>query len=418
MIDNAHSIQKKINNLLLENKLELDDKDLMFMRCLNEAWFSNTLAWLLNPKGSHRLGVSFANEFIKTLAQIRTETPSEYMRRSSLLKWGKTGRGVSSTRLSLKNAAIIREFYLAQSIRKKIARGPRYCDIILLDLDSSDNIFVVIENKLFSSNHPSQLEEYYELVEKNYKRAKVREYVYLTLHGITPIQYEKNSGKIIRYWVKMSWSKHILDILRTLHQPQEHTEISQLRRLLEWLHKLGKPSHERLADELRRILLQAAARCLHEELARLGEGKPGKWEVKNMAGKNIRITHTSSPKTPLFVELLPNLSITVQSRKKSKPIFEKIIVPYGANIDQIYNLFDIAARDVYHYHFVNTDRYLADKRRLTSTVTPIQNEMQPIFKFVSQNQHELKILLAASRYVWQAQKFELQDSEQGEAENG
>jgi hypothetical protein len=71
-----------------------------------------------------------------------------------------------------------------------MARGPRYCDIILLDLDTSDNIFVVIENKLFSSNHPSQLEEYYELVEKNYKRAKIREYVYLTLYGIDPIQYD------------------------------------------------------------------------------------------------------------------------------------------------------------------------------------------------------------------------------------
>ena len=161
MMNTTQHILNEIESFLSEHQLALNDKDLIFMRCFNEAWFSNTLAWLLNPKGSHKLGVSFANEFLKTIARTRTETPSEYMRRSSLLKWGKSGRGASSTRFSLKNAAVLREFYLAQSIRKRAARGPRYCDIILLDLDTTDSLFVVIENKLFSSNHPYQLELVY-----------------------------------------------------------------------------------------------------------------------------------------------------------------------------------------------------------------------------------------------------------------
>jgi hypothetical protein len=419
MMDNAQHILQEIESFLSEHQLALNDKDLVFMRCFNEAWFSNMLAWLLNPKGSHKLGVSFANEFLKTIARTRTERPSEYMRRSSLLKWGTGGRGTSSTHFSLKNAAVLREFYLAPSIRKRVARGPRYCDIILLDLDTTDSLFVVIENKLFSSNHPYQLEEYYALVEKNFKRAKVREYVYLTLHGMAPIQYDEDTVDTYKYWVRLSWGQHILDILKTLHASHEHHEITQLRHLLAWVNALGQPSLEQSVEALRTVLLKAAARCLHEELTRLGEEKPGTWEMKNIDGKRITMIHTSSPKTPLCVELLPNLSITVQSRRKQRPLFEKIIVPYGTNIDQIYNLLDIAARDVYHYHFVNTtDRYLANKRRLTSTLTPTKKALRPIFEFVFQHQYELKILLTASKYVWQAQKIELQNLAKQKAENG
>ncbi|MEO0533150.1 MAG: PD-(D/E)XK nuclease family protein [Cyanobacteria bacterium P01_A01_bin.123] len=416
MLGKAQTILREIDDLLSENPLLLNDKDLIFMQCFNEAWFSNILSWLLNPKGSHKLGVSFSSQLLKTIAQVRTEGELEYTHKSSFLKWGKGGKGVSATQLSLKNTAIIREFYLAKPIRRRAIKGPRYCDIVLLDLDAEDSIFLAIENKLFTSNHPKQLEEYYELIEKGFKRVKIREYVYLTVYGIAPIYYGDASKKTYSYWTRLSWTKHILDIVNTLYCQSEHKEITRLRCLLEWIKTFGKPSTGPLIERLREVLVYAAASCLHGELIRLGEGKSGTWEMTNADGKSISLTHTSHPKTPLFVELLPTLSITVQSRRNKRPLFEKIIVPYGANIDQIFNLLDLTARDVYHYHFSKTDRYLGNKRRLTSTLTSIKKEMRPIFAYVSKHQYELKILLAASKHVWQAQKFELEELEQEETE--
>jgi hypothetical protein len=412
MLDISPSSLQDIERVISEHQFALPDKDLIFTRCLNEAWFSNTLAWLLNPKGSHKLGVAFANEFLKTIAQIRTDKQSDYIRRRSLLKWGKGGLGTLSTHFSLKNATVLREFYLAQSINSRVQKGPKYCDIVFLDLDTSDSLFVAIENKLFTSNHPDQLETYYTLVENNFSRASVREYVYLTLHGIPPINYVNYPVEMTKYWVRLSWSHHILTILNTLKSPREHKEVIKLRHLLMWLHSLNQPALGQVIETLRNVLLNAAASCLHEELVRLGDGKPGKWEVRNLNGNSITILHTSRPKSPLFVELLPNLSVTVQSRKKNRPLFEKIIVPYGANVDQTFNLLDIAARDVYHSHFPNTTaRYLANKRRLTTTLTSTKKKMKPIFEYVSQNQYELRILLSASQYVWDAQKFALQEIE-------
>ena len=36
----------------------------------NEAWFSDTLAWLLDPCGGHGLGVQFLQAFLRRIAQI------------------------------------------------------------------------------------------------------------------------------------------------------------------------------------------------------------------------------------------------------------------------------------------------------------------------------------------------------------
>jgi hypothetical protein len=409
-MDNGQNTLKEINNFLHQHHLNLIDKDLAFRRCFNEAWFSNTLAWLLDPKGSHNLGVSFVNEFLKTVARIRTGDSKKYARKNSLLKWGKAGSGVSSTSFSLKNASVIREFYLAKSIDKRSGRGPKYCDIALIDLDASDGLFVVVENKLFSSNHPKQLEDYYDTVETKFSRARVREYVYLTLHGHDPQIYDDKSPKQYKYWVRMSWSKHIVEIINRLKVEKEHSGIKQLKIILNWLKKINQSSIEKHVEDLRALLLQAASSCLHAELERLGDGGAGSWNIHCQKDKNVVISHTSLPKARLYLELLPNLSITLQSRRKGKPLFDKIIVPYGANTDQIYNLFDIAARDVYHYHFSDKNRYLGNKRRLTSTLIKEKEESKPVFDFVSKNHDELQILFTMSKNIWQAQKFELQES--------
>jgi hypothetical protein len=422
-MDNDINTLEEIKKFLSENELKADNKDLIFRRYFNEAWFSNTLGWLLDPKGSHNLGVKFANEFLKKVARIRTldsgkfARKNKYARKKSLLKWGKSGRGTPSSGLSLKNASVIREFYLAKSIRKRNGRGPKFCDIAFFDFDPSDGLLLVIENKLFSSNHPLQLEEYYDTVEDKFKRAKIREYVYLTINGSEPSKYEGEISSKYKYWVRMSWKEDILAILNKLksqieHNGQnEHEEVKKLRQLLKWLKKLCNKSIINHIEMLRVQLLESASKCLCEELKRLNDKKTGSWKIENESSKSVTIKHTSCPKRPLYVELLPNLSITVQSRKKGKALFEKIIVPYGSNTDQVYNLLDITARDVYHYNFNgNKDLYLADKRRFRASRSDQKKENEDIFDFVSKNQNELKILFTMSGSIWKAQEFEQVES--------
>lgn len=414
-------ILKKIEKAITENVLDLSNKDIVFRRCFNETWFSDTLAWLLNPKGSHQLGVKFANEFLKTLAKSRSNKSEDYQNRKSMLKWGKSGRGTTATNFSLSNASSIREFHLAKSIKKRTSRGARYCDIVFIDLDLVDGLFLVIENKLFTSNHPGQLEEYYQLVENKFRRVKIREYVYLTLNGIKPIQYDKDisKNKLYKYWVNMSWNKDILNIITKLQQDDNpHEDVTLLKSILDWLNRLNQKSISSLVEELRRLLLKTATACLLDELQRLGEGKSGSWKEGKTNADHISIFHTSSPKRPLFVELLPNFTITVQSRKSKRPLFEKIIVPFGVQPEQIFNLIDIAARDVYHYHFENsTNLYLSDKRRLSSTRSEIKRKVEQTFKFVYRYHYELKIILASSKYVWQAHQFENKDTNEYDYDN-
>lgn len=407
---------KKLDEAMARNALNIEFKEIVLRRCFNEAWFSDTLAWLLNPKGSHNLGVKFANEFLKTIAKLRFDKEKNYQKRNTLFKYGKSkSHGVSVSSFSLKNASSIREFYLAQSIRKRKSRGARFCDIVFLDLDLDDGLFLVVENKLFTSNHPGQLEEYYQLVEDKFKRAKIREYAYLTLNGMSPIAYSNSSTekRLHRFWVNMSWSGNINDILTNLKTEEEHPEIVQLRKILAWLNRLNSDkSIINLVAVLRKVLLEAAAACLMEELQRLGDGKSGEWKIGKTNKNRVSIFHTSSSKRPLYVELLPNFTITVQARKSKIPLFEKIIVPFGVHPDQIFNLIDIAARDIYYFHFnSSTALYLANKRRLSSTRTSKKEELAYIFNYVYKNQLELKIILASSKYAWEALKNESQEQD-------
>ncbi len=53
---NRETLLQQIDSFLLEHPLPLKEKDLIFAQCFNEVWFSNMLAWLMNPKGTHNLG--------------------------------------------------------------------------------------------------------------------------------------------------------------------------------------------------------------------------------------------------------------------------------------------------------------------------------------------------------------------------
>jgi len=400
---------KNIEECICRNPFPSKDKDYVLRQYFNEASFSNILAWLLDPKGSHGFGVKFANEFLKCIAKRRTT--NNYARKGTFLKWGKGGKGKPSTQFSLKNSSAIREFYLPQTKSSKSNKVSRYCDVVLMDIDSKDSLFVSIENKLFTANHPFQLKDCYQIVEQKFARVKIREYVYLTIHGNEPLidGYEN-------YWIRMSWVKDIASILSNLETNNQ--EIVFIRDLLAWIQNICQNVVKTDIEQLRAKLLYAASQCLKEELNRLAEGITGKWirrdESKRDKLMRYSIYHTSFQATPLYIELLPNNSITVQSQRNNKPLFDKIIVPFGANADQIFNLFDITARDIYNYHFPRNSRYLPKKRRMTVSRTQMKEQFQELFEFAFKYQPELKILFGLLRSPWEAVNYELQESAEKE----
>ncbi len=79
----------------------------------------------------------------------------------------------------------------------------QFADIALFDLDSKDGLFITIENKLFTTNHPQQLETYYKLIEDKYSSVKTREYVYLTLTGEEPTYFGKRKILIKQYLINI-----------------------------------------------------------------------------------------------------------------------------------------------------------------------------------------------------------------------
>ena len=399
-----------IGRFLNQNQFELDSGDPQFvlMQCLNEAWFSNMLAWLLDNDAEHGYGVTFSQAFLEKIGKIRSEYiyPVEYIRRETLLKWGKAGKGRGATGFSLKNASAVREFYLSQAVSG--GRGPRYCDVVFLDLDTQDSLFVAIENKLFTINHPAQLMTYRKVVEDKFQRAAVREYVYLTLFGLPPTNYEKADEKDHLYWVRMSWATDILDVLEQLKVQSEHPEVTKLKVLLRWLHGLSQQDEviQKSMEALRYELLLQAAGCLFVELNRLGEGKRGEWYLDTSADQKVVIRHSSFPVKSLHVELLPTLSITVQDRYHGRASIDKIIVPYGTRPDQIFNLLDIAARDICHLFFEERfDTYVGDKRR-RRVHSAEQEAAVPLFEFVYRYANELKVMFALTSVVWEAERVE------------
>lgn len=267
---------------------------------------------------------------------------------------------------------------------------------------------MVVENKLFTANHPGQLADIHSAVERKYQRAKVREFVYLTLLGHRPLEYAAGSNLMRRDWVRLAWVKEIRQIFETVVEPAKERPggkaVHDMLQLLNWLHFLTQPPAAvyRAVEPLRKRLVEIAATCLHAELVRLGEGKPGRWEVAH-EGAGVTLSFTSTWSRRLRIDMLPSFSITLQGKQRDKQQFEKILLPFGAHPDQVFNLLDLAARDIYHLFFEDSARlYLGDKRRLTSTKVSVRQEALPLLKLVHKYRYDLQTLLTLSQHAWLA----------------
>jgi hypothetical protein len=367
----------------------------------NDAWFSNMLAWLFDPKGSHGLGTEFLQDFLKLLAKKRSSQADGYERKDSYLKWGREGSGRTTSGLSLGNTSAAREFFLASEVGRKASQGSRFCDVVLIDLDPDDGLFVAIENKLFTTNHHNQLQDYYRTIESRYRRAKIREYVYLTFHGFPPLSSDGDSSVLNKTWLRCSWTEDIAGIIAGYPKAGLHPGLVELLQLLEWLKGVYSDRGESKAEEFRLQILYAAAYCLEEELNRLAEGRQGTWSIARQ-GKTVKLVHSSNPKSPLLLELLPTISVAVQGHRQGRASFEKIVIPYGVNTDQIFNLLDIAARDIYRAHFGDrASTYLnTNKRRMQNHGNDRKQEVKPLFDFISAHFEALRVLFTVSFRVW------------------
>jgi hypothetical protein len=397
-------------------KEQKSPKELTLRRGLNETWFSDTLAWLLDPKGSHGLGVQFLNGFVNKIGELRVQGSKKsdkscgkderclpYDRRTSRLRFGKGGKGVVGSTLNLGNATSIREFFLTPTTSKRSGRGVRFADVVLLDLDSSDGLFLVIENKLFTTNHKNQLKEYFEAVEDKYSGAKVREYVYLTLLGHCPILFTEEDRKFCPHWIRMAWTEHVAAVLdkSIRNKGDASPDAKEFLHLLEWLKELT--CHQKVVSHstsFLNLLLNAAVDCLVEELNRIGQPGKDEWSIVSEGTSRVKLKHSSQPKRFLRVEMLPSYSIAIQGKGPKQAKFEKILIPFGAHPDQVFNLIDIAARDIYHRHFSDPSLYLGSSRRLRKSRTDQKNLYKQLFTFMAKRRYELQVLLTLSPFVW------------------
>jgi len=367
----------------------------LLLEAQTEAWFSNQLAWLLDPKGSHNLGVTFLQLFLKRIGEWRT-TQGGNKRKATHLKLGKGGSGVGSTQFHLANCSVFREFFLSRKTGKRKTDSALFCDLAIADLDTSDGLFLTIENKLFTTDRLEQLDDYETCVNEKFKRAKVREFVYLTLHG-----EDSKFAKKDQNWVKLGWLTDIKDILTTSIEQRKSAallagRVDDLLALLTWMDDISALVHSRQNDwkKFESWLKKISRNLLLDELSRLNEGKTGQWSLSKRKNSSFLLEHTSFPTIGLQIGLATGMVVTAQLQRFSttkKSINEKILIPLGAHPDQVINLIDIAARDVYHSLPGNTEKYLADRRRQKNhEIDPnIAKELAVIYR----HRYELPVLL-------------------------
>jgi len=118
---------------------------------------SNFLAWLLDPSETHGLGSYFLKSFLKRVAYRASQVVLEYPTIFEVDGW------------DLDQAEVYREW--------------RNIDILIAD--SANRFACVIENKITSSEHSSQLQRYKEIVDAEYPKYR-KLLLYLTVEGETP----------------------------------------------------------------------------------------------------------------------------------------------------------------------------------------------------------------------------------------
>ena len=383
------------SNKLIQDKYNLSNShSLVLANYLNETYFSNILAWLLNPKEDHGFGVRFGQELIRYIHQF-------------------SNNDVKINKLSISNSTALREFYLSSDLRaNKHESG--YVDVVFFDLDYKDNFFYAIENKLFTENHGTQLTDYYGNVNEKFERVKTKKYIYLTLAGRDTKKHSKDDpeAEILNHekWLKMAWVSEamnpesdteynsIFNILEKLYAEKKnegvkliHPDVIKLIEILNWLGALQINFDGELLKSLKMNIISSVKDCIKEELDHLCEGKTGDWDIKRGNDFSYTLSHSTFPSNKLKLRLLGNMTVTIQAIKSSKPLFEKIVLPLGTNAEQVFHLINIAAKDICNHVFGDSkSKYMRTKAKQHRAETEMEKLYKPFFNLIAKNELMIK----------------------------
>jgi len=255
--------------------------------------------------------------------------------------------------------------------------------------------------------------------------------VFLTLDGHSPMEYDDFDDDVLKRWVNVSWVNDLYPIIDDLNQDHDTVsrDVERLMNFLEWLKNLiqlndpkeGK-SHvpPETITNFRKTVIAATGDLLLEELNRLlveGEKNWSFVEDDPMKNFHVKLSHSRYPSRQVYVNMLPNSSLTIQVKKGSEAIFEKLLVPYGAPVDQLYNMIDLTARKISrekYFREESVDNYLADKRLLRTRRKEKQNRYDDLFSFLADKRFHLQMLFSLADATWEAAKSQQKAENQAE----
>jgi hypothetical protein len=149
----------------------------------NEIRHSNFLAWLLDPLENHGLRDKFVKEFLQEV--IKNDTKHE----NALVQ--------KSEKSEAKRFDFI-DSYLCDFSDIQVRREYRSIDILCTSPKNKVNL--IIENKIWSSDHDSQLHRYRELVQNEFPpREFANIFVYLTPYGEEPVEEPDEGYYLLGY---------------------------------------------------------------------------------------------------------------------------------------------------------------------------------------------------------------------------
>lgn len=170
---------------------------------------TKTLAWLMDPRGSHNLGTAFLERFLKGLpTRVSTALPADL------------DAALVFSELPVKN----------KSLRLGDASEPETTEQdtnsrIDVYLQIGARFFLALEAKIGASEHGHQLRNYREAVENQAAKhaSGTTALLYLTLDGAAPLDANEATC-----WTAINWSQHVLLPLRATldyaRQAKAHAE--------------------------------------------------------------------------------------------------------------------------------------------------------------------------------------------------
>ena len=347
---------------------------------------------------SHGIGVSFVKSFIKIIAKKRSQGKSNYIRKATMLKEGKASKGVNTSVFSLKNASPVRELYFSPIDNKS---GVLFSDLALLDLDSNENLIIIIENKLFGNNREGQLDAYQKRTDIKFKRCKVREFVYLTLDGREPFIHSDSAAELKsnKHWVTLSWINDILPLLEKLAPSKTKGSLKKTIKILNDIKNISDKRGWSHIETTKEQILEVVSDCLLEELNRLDKKEGSSWSKTKVAKNKVTLNYSKYSATELVLKLLPDLSITAHSERNTTAISEKLYLPLNIHPSQILNFIDLFAREIYYSYFGNqTMEYLSSRRRKTSSRSKTQEVAFDILQGILKDYSKLRMQSMMQRY--------------------